>query len=294
MQTVQIEYQCLLCKKRRILFLPEYIALPMGEEGYVKLYDIHDCSEGKTPFVLYVDNNYAVRAQTQIKTSTEEDTQSTGFNIPVPKKTEYPSQYIPYTSKRDNPMLLGIEILDQLRGMQYYTTTDFKDKIIEVSSKLGYVKLKASVFVGLNEEETKQWLESTANEIEEMPLFDVKMLDILFQYLNDALEQQFTIKRMVELDLLLTSPQSIPFSTEEQADLFSTGWQTEFPEMTKEEMMIGKQILRHTIDNVEKTLLEIYNLLKDEVKVEKFFEIIAELVFHDFLVVQKLEFVTVT
>ena len=292
MQPIQIEYQCILCKKLRILFVPPALKLPIGEEGYTKLYDIHQCVKGKMPFVLYVDANYDVRAQTQIQGEDMFSSAKT-FNIPLPKKVDSQVQTVPFTIKEVNPLLYAVEIVDRLRGMKYITSSTKKGKLIEVTSNLGYVHIKAQVFVGLDDEQAIEWLSKTADEIEEMAIFDVNSLTLLFKLLDEELSKPCSIKSMLTIDLLLNARTAIPSTTEANMELFGTGWKEEFPELTKDQAFIGKQILKNCINNNSKNLCDIYETLKTEVSVSTFFDMVAILAIHDFLVIQKLEFITI-
>ena len=292
MQPIQIEYQCILCKKIRILFAPPSLKLPIGEEGYTKLYDIHQCVDGKKPFVLYVDANHDVRAQTQIQDE-EMFSSAKKLKIPLPKKADFKTQIVPFTVKKVNALLHAVEIVDRLRGMRYITSSTKKGKTIEVTSNLGYVHIKAQVFVGLDDRQVIEWLLKTADEIEEIVIFDVNSLLLLFKFLDDELSNPCTIKNMLTISLLLNVKTSIPSTTEANMELFCTGWKDEFPELTKDQVFIGKQILKSCIDNNSKTLCDIYEALKTEVSVSTFFGTVAILAIHDFLVIQKLEFITI-
>ncbi|MHA1687209.1 MAG: hypothetical protein ACTSYD_12525 [Candidatus Heimdallarchaeaceae archaeon] len=292
MQPIQIEYQCMLCKKLRILFVPPALELPIGEEGYIKLYDIHQCVEGKMPFVLYVDANHDVRAQTQIRGENMFSSAKT-LNIPLPKKVEYQVQTIPFTIKNATPLLCAVEIVDQLRGMKYVTSSEKRGKLIEVTSNLGYIHIKAYVFVGLDDEQASEWFAKTADGIEEMAIFDINSLTLLFELLDEKLANPCSIKSMVTIDLLLNAKTAIPSTTVTNLELFNTGWKEEFVEITKDEALIGKQILKQCIDNNSKTLYSIYKTLENEVSVSTFFDQVTNLAIHDYLVIQKLEFITI-
>ena len=112
----RIEYQCNNCGKQRILFIaPALQSEKVESHGYSEYADVHICSNNELQAIkLFVDTNYDVRSQvtveSQPRSETPTITEMAGFNIPVPKKTDFLEENIEPTKDFGGYNIFCLEI----------------------------------------------------------------------------------------------------------------------------------------------------------------------------------------
>ncbi len=300
-----VEYQCNKCLKTRVLFIaPALQSDSVSSHGYIELVDVHPCLNEKTQAVkLFVDKNYAVRSQVTLDSTSKSNESSfsdiSGLSIPTPKKADFITYDVIPTKDFGAFNLKSLKINDTLRE-RIFILGSWLDDFIEIKAKssLNFIELKAMVSKKMSSEIVKIWLQKLANILETLVSLDEKMLNFLGIYLDNMMETRPTEKELLELDLLLNSSVAIPHSSKEHLEIFEEHWKEIFSHKGTAFYRIYKAIMNTCLHNEIKTILDIYEAVKNnitEMQVFPYFlSILRDLVEFGLINIERLEFYTIS
>lgn len=299
----KIEYQCNNCGKQRILFIaPALQSDKVESHGYSEFADVHICTNDELRAIkLFVDTNYDVRSQVSVesqpRTETPAITEMAGFNIPVPKKTEFLEENIEPTKDFGGYNIYCLEIKDKLRQRKYTLTTENEGKTIDSVSPLGFIEIRTKVSIETSEDFVREWVISLANTLESLVYLDESLLSYLGVYLDYMITSRPKEKELLELNLLLHSSKAIPHSTQEHIFIFENHVNELFPELNIVSYRMYKKIMQVCLGNEQKTLMDIYEQVKEKLAQVQafpyFITVISTLVSFGFINLEKLEFYTI-
>ena len=298
----RVEYQCNNCRKMRILFIaPALQSTNVDSHGYTELVDVHMCiNDELTAIKLFVDAHYDVRTQVTVKNEpkTEETvfTDLAGLNIPIPKKADFVDLNIIPTKDFGGYNLKHLFITDKLRSRDYILGTEKEGKKITTKSPLGFIDITSYFDESVEEEFAQDWLLNLANSMETLVYLDENLLTYIGVYLDYMIVSKPEAKELVELNLLLHSTMAIPHSTEEHISIFENHVDELFPGLNVVNYRIFKAIMSNCLKNEQKTLMKVYEDMKQNISqlhsFPYFLSIVSQLVSFGFVNIEKLEFYT--
>ncbi len=299
----KIEYQCNNCGKQRILFIaPALQSEKVESHGYSEYADVHICKNNELQAIkLFVDTNYDVRTQVTVESKPKTEIpgiiEMSGFNIPVPKKTEFLTEIIEPTKDFGGYNIFYLEIKDKLRQRKYILQTEKEGKIVSSISPLGFIEIKAKVSEDTTEEFTQEWLISLANTLESLVFLDEELLSYLGIYLDYMITSRPKEKELLELNLLLHSTKAIPHSTDEHISIFEEHVNEIFPELNIVSYRMYNTIMEACFKNAQQTLMNVFEKIREKIAQIQgfpyFISVVSILVSFGFINLEKLEFYTV-
>ncbi len=318
-----IVYQCSYCGKKRRLIVPSSFKNKRPDTELIDFVDVHRCQNDELAAIIcFIDKNCAVRSQVRIKpthagyepdrdlTEKEEIEDPLALlQIPIPTKAEFIESVIQSRGfKAAN--IDGIEIKDRIRRKIYHFGKKGKGQTLTAVSKLGFVEIKlylvkkvADALYKEWEDEmkkgkrgtfpyatTRKWIQTLVDGMESIIKLDETMLPFIAEYLDRHIRNVPDEKRLMELDLLLNMTISIPWTKEEKYKKLAVNIRNIFRKMSPSELNEIKMIVSNCVMNEEKTLLDIYQQMTNEVQFSEFLSLVSELILEGHLELVKLQF----
>ncbi|MHA1686934.1 MAG: hypothetical protein ACTSYD_11120 [Candidatus Heimdallarchaeaceae archaeon] len=288
-----IRYQCNYCGRLRKLIIPKHLIKATGKDLLEKYIDVHRCkNEEYSAIVCFIDNNLAVRSQTRIKAThagyeperdfTEKNDANDPFaqlKIPMPKKTSFAKKQVETFMFFSNN-IEGLTIKDRLRSSLYCIAKDKGEKTINVISRLGFVEitvyLKKATVDKIYEEwqntlkskkgsrkfpydDVRKWIQVLANELESVVTLDEQMLSYIAEYLDRYIIVEPEEAKLAELVLLLHMTISLPYCDPKQLERFNNEGSKTIPKVTIVDLRNMRDVLELSLNNMSKTLKDIYD-----------------------------------
>jgi len=140
------------------------------------------------------------------------------------------------------------------------------------------------------------WLLNLANFMETLVYLDETLLEYIGVYLDYMIVSRPKAKELVELNLLLNATMAIPHSTEEHISILEAHVDELFPDLNAISYRIFVSIMKHCLENEQKTLMGIYEEIKQKISqlnsFPYFLSVVSQLVSFGFVNIEKLEFYT--
>ena len=287
----------------RILFIaPALQSTNVETHGYTEFVDVHICVNNELSAIkLFVDSHYDVRTQVTVESKPKEEeptfTEMSGLlNIPIPKKAEFLDHNIIPTKDYGGYNVKHLFITDKLRRRDYILGKEGEGKKIVKNSPLGFIEIIGYVEESVTTSFAEDWLLNLANSMETLVYLDENLLKYIGVYLDYMIVESPQAKELVELNLLLHASMAIPHSTEEHISIFESHVEELFPSLNVINFRIFKSIMTNCLKNEQKTLMEIYEEMKQKItqlhSFPYFLSVISQLVSFGFVNIEKLEFYT--
>ncbi len=301
-QYTRIEYQCNACGKKRTLVVPPALLKEVGTEGLSTYVDVHSCIKGPEAVQLFVDSDLNVRSQVLVsKQAKENDSLSIlGLNIPSPKKTDFIT--VDVASKSFTPFnLYSLKIRDKLRQANYIIKGDQKPSEKELIvytkfSRLNFIELNAEVSKKLNRTIVENWLGQLSNSLESLVILDEEIMRYIGNFLDLHLSKNPSVQDLLELDLLLSSTITIPYSNNNTITIYKKEWRDLFPTLPITTHTIYKKTIELCNENKDKKLITIYEQVYEEISQDinysQFLSAVASLIMRGLVMIEKMKFVT--
>ncbi len=298
----RVEYQCNNCGKMRILFIaPALQRTEVDTYGYIEYVDVHICVNTELSAIkLFVDSHYDVRTQVTVESKPKSEepvfTELVGLNIPIPKKTDFLDHNIVPTKDYGGYNLKHLFIIDKLRQRDYILGEEKVGKKIFQHSPLGFIEITGYVEETVQTLFVDDWLLNLANFMETLVYLDETLLEYIGVYLDYMIVSRPKAKELVELNLLLNATMAIPHSTEEHISILEAHVDELFPDLNAISYRIFVSIMKHCLENEQKTLMGIYEEIKQKISqlnsFPYFLSVVSQLVSFGFVNIEKLEFYT--
>lgn len=268
----------------------------VDSRGLSEFVDIHKCKDDKlTALILFVDAQYAVRSQVPI--SSEEvaasDTDDIAtIPVPVPKKSGLAKININPPKNFKASVINELIIKDRLRQLQY----SLKPKIteekrdIKIDSQFCFVHIQANVSKKTDLGKAKRWFKEIANLLEQTVHINDEVFTLLLEYLEEKLRKDSFIREFKELMILLNGPVTIPISNKKSVKDFDKRWRSIEGKLTQKDYNEYHKILLSCLDNKNKTLLDIFSLMKGHMKLSYFLSAFYDLFCNAFMKMEKPQF----
>jgi len=319
-----IVYQCIYCGKKRRLVIPRTFKPSKSSDsvGLIDYVDVHRCENDElTAIICFVDANSAVRSQVKIKathagyiaerdfTKEKKEDPFAILGIPSPTKKEFIDVNIESKNFKARN-IEGFQIKDRIRKKIYYFGKQGKGQALPTKSRLGFIDI--TLFLskkvadqlykewekGLKKDKrrtfpyttTRKWVQHLADEMESIIRLDEKMLPYIAEYIDKHITTEPNEQRLIELDLLLNLTISIPWTKRDKYEQLGDVIQELFPNKPVKELADIVMSVASCIDNNEKTLLDIYNLVSKRVPLSEFLDIFGVLVAKGYVNLTKLQF----
>ncbi|MHA1205728.1 MAG: hypothetical protein ACTSSL_12475 [Candidatus Heimdallarchaeaceae archaeon] len=321
-----IHYQCNYCQKRRKLIIPKLLIKSNKEGALTQYIDIHRCINDEfSSIICFIDNNLVVRSQARVKAThagyepdrdlTEKNNGENPFvlfNIPLPQSKTFVEKVVK-TFLSTFQKIEGLTIKDRLRNTIFKIAKQEGDKQIHVISRLGFVEVdlylkKKTAQEVYNQwrkkkekekirtfpyDDVRRWIQELANELESVVTLDEEIMPYIADYLDINITTKPDEMSLLKQALILNMTISLPISNEEQIQNYIKYIETSYQKMDSNDILdVKKQrtILELCLNNITKTIKDIYIDQNSVDNFADFIEIISFLSENNFLTVYKLKF----
>ena len=270
--------------------------IKVDSRGLSEFVDIHKCKDDKlTALILFVDARYAVRSQVPISSeaaSTSAPTDSTSIPVPVPKKSGLAKIKIVPPANFKASVITELIINDRLRQLQYSLKPKkiLENRDIKIDSQFCFIHIHAKVSKKTDLGNAKKWFKEIANLLEQTVHINDEVFTLLLEYLEEKLIKDSFTREFKELMLLLNGPFTVPISDKNSLKDFDKRWSKLEGKLTQGDYEEYNKILLICLDNRNKTLLEIFNLMQDQMKLSYFLSAFNDLISNAFMILEKPQF----
>jgi len=270
--------------------------IKVDSRGLSEFVDIHKCKDDKlTALILFVDARYAVRSQVHISSeaaSASAPNDSTSIPVPVPKKSGLAKIKIVPPVNFKASVITELIINDRLRQLQYALKPKkaLENRDIKIVSKFCFIHIHAKVSKKTDLGNAKKWFQEIANLLEQTVHITDKVFTLLLEYLEEKLMKDSFTREFKELMLLLNGPFTVPISDKKSLKDFDKRWSKLEGKLTPGDYEAYNKILIICLDNRNKTLLDIFNLLQDQMILSYFLSAFNDLFSNAFMILEKPQF----
>ncbi len=290
-----ISYLCNNCGKKRIALIPPTMKINVDSRGLCEFVDVHLCKETElSANILFIDSNRAVRSQVPVA-SESKPAEDFEFSIPMPEKISHAKYEIKPNESFKARIIREMEIKDEFRNIIYIINTDKpREKLeVETSSELGFIKISANITRNTNEEKAQAWLQKLADLVEKTANLDEGIFSILMYFLDEKMKENMNDTNAKALDCILQSTVSLPFSKDNALNDFNQLRNTVFKKLTVVEVIYYTNLLKICTNNESKTLLDVYSNLEQKLPLFLFLNAVHDLIYHNLMEIEKLEFISI-
>lgn len=321
-----IHYQCNYCKKRRKLIIPKLLIKSEKEGALSQYIDIHRCINDEfSSIICFIDNNLVVRSQARVKAThagyepdrdlTEKNNNENPFlvfNIPLPQSKTFVEKVVK-TFLSTFKKIEGLTIKDRLRNTIFKIAKQDGEKHIHVISRLGFLEIdlylkketaqevynqwrkkkKKEKIRSFPYDDVRRWIQELANELESVVTLDEEIMPYIAEYLDLNITSKADELALLKLALILHMTISLPISNEQQIQDFIKYIETNYQKMNSDDIQDVKHqrtILELCVNNITKTIKDIFMEQNSVDNFVDFIEIISFLSENNFLTVYKLKF----
>ncbi|MHA1406719.1 MAG: hypothetical protein ACTSSG_05005 [Candidatus Heimdallarchaeaceae archaeon] len=277
-----INYQCNNCNKKRAVIFPSGLKIKLDPRGLAEYVDVHICKNDKlVANILFIDSKFAVRSQVPVyskeehtinKEHTTVPSSGNGFSIPLPKKSSLKEIEIHPSDEFIASNLRELIIDDKLRQLKYRLSRvkSKRNFSVEEISELGFIYVNANLTDKASKKEAKRCMKCLADSLEKIVHLEEDVLKYVVTFLDSKLKEKFDEQASCEIELTLQAPLSIPYFNDRALKLFCEKGHSWFSNLDLKNSQNYIKIIKKCIENQNKTLLEIYEELEEEISLTNF------------------------